>query len=84
MAFEWYTIATSHDNCKTYRINDLKQKKLVSMSIHGIVQNPDYVIEILGAREKTAGKQQQLTFFLRIQSIEGYFLQGDPVALGVS
>ena len=81
MAFEWYTIATSHDNCKTYRINDLKQKKLVSMSIHGIVQNPDYVIEILGAREKTAGDQIHL--MLDTQGAK-YFLQEDPVALGVS
>ena len=55
MAYEWFTKETGRDNCKTYRINDLKQQKLVAAAIHGIVQHPDYVIEILGAREKNQG-----------------------------
>ena len=36
-------------------MNDLKQKKLVSAAIHGIVQHPDYVIEIWGARDDITG-----------------------------
>ena len=56
MAYEWFTKKeTGHDNCKIYRMNDLKQKKLASVAIHGIIQHPEYVIEVLGAREKKTG-----------------------------
>ena len=55
MAYEWFTKKTQQDNCKTFRMNDLKQKKLVSAAIHGIVQHSDYVIEIWGARDDITG-----------------------------
>ena len=62
VAYEWFTKKTEQDNCKTYRMNDLKQKKLVSVEINGIIQHPDYIIEVLGAREKTLGESFCLSF----------------------
>eukprot|EP00090_Calanus_glacialis_P013425 TRINITY_DN22085_c0_g1_i1.p1 TRINITY_DN22085_c0_g1~~TRINITY_DN22085_c0_g1_i1.p1 ORF type:complete len:576 (-),score=116.36 TRINITY_DN22085_c0_g1_i1:30-1529(-) len=54
VAFQWFNVDTSKsqkDNCKLFRMIDLKPSKLTDFTLNGISRDPDYRIEILGMRE---------------------------------